>query len=152
MPFTNYADQQIVQALLTGTALGAPATWYLALSTTAPTQAKGSAAPFWNFTEPTAGTGGYARLSVAANTTEWGPLGSEPSAGYTDQNIVSLAWPASGSGGWSTGSTPLVAVGFFDAASAGNLWIYATLTPSVQVNATGVVVSFPADSLTVTDN
>ena len=67
MPFTNYLDQRITQLLFSNTAYTIPATWYIALSTTTPSQ---GATP--NFTEPSGN--GYARVAVTNNT--WGWLSS----------------------------------------------------------------------------
>lgn len=70
MPFTNYLDQSIVQLLFSDTSYTIPTTFYVALSTTTPSQVKGSA-PFWNFTEPcavtqlTSATGTSAITSIA---------------------------------------------------------------------------------------
>jgi hypothetical protein len=153
MSFTNYADQQIINAVLADQALGNPSTWQMGLSTTAPSQVKGGATPYWNFTEPTSGTGGYGRLAVAANTTNWGAVGSPPTDGYSGTNLVAVTFPGS-SAAWASGATPLVAIGWWDSATvgAGNLWIFAPLAPTVTVSAAGVTVLFPASALVVTND
>lgn len=146
MPFTNYGLQAILTNILGNSASAAtPATYYLALSTTSPAQAKGSGT-FWNFTEPTAGTGAYARLSITNNTTNFTAIASEPTSGYSIQNNVTFTM-ATSTAAWSTGATPLVAGGLWDASSGGNLWAYGSLSPTVTVNQAGVAVTFTAAQL-----
>lgn len=140
MPLTNYAEQNVVLNLFGAVTFTLPTNYYLALSSTTPTQAKGLTTPYWNFTEPTS-TGGYARLAITNNTTNFGAIASEPTSGYTIQNNVSFAFTAS-AGAYSTGATPLTYGGIFDASSGGNLWGYGALSPSVTVNQAGVVVTF----------
>lgn len=152
MPKTDYFDQKIEDAFWQGASLGAPATLYFSFSTTAPTQVSTS---FWNFTEPTT-AGSYSRLSMTANATNFGPgsLTEPPTGGgYEIENLVALTFTTS-SAAWSTGSTPLVAVGVFDSATigAGNLWVYSSDSPTVTVNASGVIVSFPIGTFLDTNN
>ena len=63
MPLTNFLDQAVLQGPLGGVAYTPPADVYFGLSTTTPTQAEGSGAP-WNFTEPSA----QSQLTAATGT------------------------------------------------------------------------------------
>lgn len=58
LDLTNFAENKIVDALVRGQALGAPATWYISLDTVACNDAGGG-------TEVSGGS--YARASVAAS-------------------------------------------------------------------------------------
>jgi hypothetical protein len=139
MPFTNYLDQKITQLLWSNTTYPVPGTWYVALSSTTPTQ---GASP--NFTEPTVGA--YARVAVANNATNWSAISSEPSAGYTVQNNTAVSFPAA-TANWGT----MTYFGIYDAATAGNLVGYGALTAS-QTITTGVTASFAVGALTITNN
>ena len=63
--FTTYLDDAIVNQIFGGVAYTPPANIYIGLSSTLPTVAGG------NITEPAIGTNGYARASVANNTTNF---------------------------------------------------------------------------------
>jgi hypothetical protein len=54
MPLTDYLLQAQLAQWFGDVAPAVPATVYVALSQTTPTQAKGTSAPFWNFVEPSA--------------------------------------------------------------------------------------------------
>lgn len=54
MPFTTFYDQELLAYGQGDVVFTPPGTLYIALSTTAPTQAKGTTGAFWNFTEPSA--------------------------------------------------------------------------------------------------
>ena len=58
--WTDTVEQALLNHFLTDPAYTPPATMYIGLSTTTPTEAGG------NFTEETVGVGGYARVSTAA--------------------------------------------------------------------------------------
>jgi hypothetical protein len=120
-----------------------PATYYLGLSSTVPTQFKGVSSPYWNYTEPTLGTGNYARLAVPNTLTTFGPTPSEPTNGFLIQNNTTLAM-ATSTGPWSTGATTLIYGGLFDAAAGGNLWTYGPLSPTIAVNQNGISVVLTA--------
>lgn len=111
---TNFGELKVADALFGGAALGAPATWYLAAFTVAPTEAGGG-------TEVAGGS--YARLAVANN------LSNLPSAN-PKVNAALLAF-AQASAAWGN----VVAVAWMDAASGGNMWAYTTLdTPKDIAN------------------
>lgn len=102
-----------------------PVQWYLGVSTTAPTFAKGSS-PYWNFTEPT--DTAYARQAVTlvAATTQ-------PTNGYGMVPNGTVVFPTS-TVNWGT----ILYAGLFDSLSAGNLWYFA---PLVRSTADGAVTS-----------
>src|SRR6516225_9892091 len=139
MPFTNYLDQRITQLLFSNTAYTIPATWYIALSTTTPSQ---GATP--NFTEPSGN--GYSRVSVTNNTSNWTAVASPPANGYTVQNNTIITFPTA-TGSWGT----VTYFGIYDATTAGNLIGFGLLT-SAQSITTGIAASFAVAQLTVTNN
>lgn len=136
---TDYAENKVVDAVLRGQALGAPATFYIRLNTTACSDSASG-------TEVTGGS--YARVAVTSSLANWAGTQSAASTtassgtgGTTSNNgTISFTTP---SAGWGTVSS----VEWMDAASAGNSWICTTLTVSKTINS-GDAVSFPAASLT----
>jgi hypothetical protein len=109
---TNYGESKVLAHLFGGTTYAPVATWYIALFSVAPT-------------DTTAGTeltgGGYARAAVTNNTTNF-PAAS-PTINGTDITLFT-----------STGSHSAVAMGLFDAVTAGNLVAYSTFTSTPIVN------------------
>lgn len=136
---TDTAENKVVDALLRGQALGAPATFYIGLDTVACTEVGGG-------TEVTGGS--YARVAVTSSLANWAgtqsagsTVASSGTSGTTSNNGV-ITFPTP-SAGWGT----VVSVRWWDAASAGNAWICTTLTTSKTINS-GDAVSFPAATLT----
>lgn len=137
---TDYAENKIVDAVVRGQTLGAPATWYIGLDTVACTETGGG-------TEVTGGS--YARASLAASLTNWAgtqsagsTLASSGAGGTTSNNAV-LTFPTP-TAGWGT----VVSIRWWDAASSGNAWVCTPLTVNKTVN-TGDSVSFPAGTNTL---
>lgn len=140
---TNYAENKLIDALLRGQSLGAPATWYIALLTAAGTPETGSV------TECT-GTG-YAREAVTAGTADWsgtqsaGSTTASSGTGGRSSNNATIDFGTAGAGDWGT----ITHVAFYDASTSGNAWIVKALTASKVINS-GDPVTFPADALGVT--
>ena len=141
MPFTDYLDQALNQEVFGNTAYSVPPTLYVGLSTTTPTQAKGTS-PYWNFTEPSGNA--YARVTVANNTSNWTASGSQPANGQEQQNAASISF-ATASGTWGT----VTYFGIFDASSNGNLLAFGQLSAS-QTITTNDTASFGIGALTIT--
>jgi len=137
---SNYAENKIVDALLRGQTLGAPATGYWALGTDTCTDAGPG-------TEVTGGS--YARVSVVSSLANWagtqsaGSTVASTGTGGTTSNNAAITFPQS-TAAWGN----LQSVWLMDATSAGNRWICINLTTPFNVTAAGVTVSFPAGSLT----
>lgn len=135
--FSNYTQAKILNLWFGGTAYTPPATLYLAMFTVAPNSGTGSGG-----TEATGG--GYARLSVSQNTTNWpAATGGSPT---TIENGAAFTYPQA-SGDWSTQS-PMVAWGFYDALTGGNLIASGSLTES-KIVYSGDTPSFPIDNLQI---
>lgn len=138
-PITDYAENKTLDALIRGQTLGAPVTWYLGLTTDACTDAGAG-------TEPSGGS--YARVAVSASLANWagtqsaGSTTASSGTGGTTSNNATISWPAS-TAAWGT----LVAVRWYDAASAGNPWLCLPLSSSLNVSAAGFTVSFSAGQL-----
>jgi hypothetical protein len=138
---TDFAENRIVDALLRAQALGAPATWWVALYTTACSDTGGG-------TEVSGGS--YVRPSVTASLANFAgtqsagsTTASSGTGGQTSNNAaINFATP---SAGWGT----VTHWGLVDASSAGNVWVCASLTVSKTINS-GDTVSFAAGALTVT--
>lgn len=136
---TDYAENKIVDAVLRGQAIGAPATFYIGLDTGACTETGGG-------TEVTGGS--YARVAVTSSLANWAgtqaaasTTASSGTGGTTSNNgVITFTTPTAG---WGT----VVSVRWWDAASAGNAWICSTLTLGKTINS-GDAVTFPAATLT----
>ena len=136
---TDYAENKIVDAVMRGQTLGAPATWYVALYTVCPTDSTAG-------TEVTGGS--YARVAVTAGLTQWagtqsaGSTTASSGTGGTTSNNATISFPTP-TAGWGT----VVCWGLADAALSGNLWIYSALTVNKTIN-NGDSVSFSAGAAT----
>ena len=124
MSFTNFLETEILDHVFAGAAYTAPATKYLALYTAAPGETGGG-------TEVSGGA--YARQSVAFTTT-----------GNTTSNSAAVEFPTA-----TAAFGTVTHVGVFDAATAGNLMAYATLSSSKAI-ATGDVFRVPTGDLDIT--
>lgn len=125
---TDYLENAVIDHAYTGkTALTKP-TVHVALFTVAPT-------------DSTAGTevsgGSYARVATAG--ADW-----NAASGGAASNANAITFPTP-TAGWGT----IVAIGGFDASSAGNLLWYSDQTPNKTVNS-GDPVSIPAGDLDIT--
>lgn len=121
---SNYLEDAMLNAVFRNTSYTSPATVYVALFTAAPGEAGGG-------TEVSGG--GYARKSVTFGA---------PSSNII-ANTNDVTWTASGAN-YGT----IVAIGFFDASSGGNLLAYKPV--SNQVVNDGNTYHFPIGNLTVT--
>lgn len=130
--FVDTVEQSMLNHFLTDPAYTPPATMYLALSTTTPTEAAG------NFTEPSSGS--YARVSTAA--ADWGPAtGTAPA---TKSNTAVKTFPTA-TGDWSSGAN-MTHFGLYDASTAGNLLAWGALGTAKPV-LNGDTASFAASAL-----
>lgn len=137
MPATNYLLDLILEEEFGAVAHAAVATMYFGLSTE--TFTKTTTTPTG---EPT-GLGGYARVSFTNDQTNWG----DASTGIL-VNDVAVTFPeCTEATGWGTILTVFIADSV--TVGAGNTLWYYTLSPSFSVP-DGLVVSFPASSITVT--
>jgi hypothetical protein len=133
---TDYAERQIANCIFGAATLTPPATWHVALFSTAPNAETGASG-----TEISGNN--YSRLAVTNNTTNF-PTVSSGSGVKT--NAVDLVF-ATPSGNWSGINT----IGFLDASSGGNLWYTSPFPGNATYNAvSGQTVKIPAGSLTLT--
>jgi hypothetical protein len=131
-----YLEAQILTWLKGTTFVAAPTTTYVALFTTAPTS--------------DAGTGGtevsgnaYARQPITSSS-GWSAISGGATTPDTISNAAVITFPTPTGAGWGT----VVAIGLYDAVTAGNLLYFATITS--QAIGTGVVASFAIGTLVVT--
>jgi hypothetical protein len=130
--FVDTVEQSLLNHFLTDPAYTPPATMYLALSSTTPTEAGG------NFTEPSGGA--YARVSTAA--ADWGAAtGTAPA---TKSNTAVKTFPTA-TADWVAGVN-LTHFGLFDASTAGNLLAWGALGTAKPV-LNGDTASFAAAAL-----
>lgn len=125
--FNDFAENKILELIVGKTAFATP-TAHVALFTVAPTDAGGG-------TEVTGGS--YAR--VATTGTDW----NAASLGAID-NATTITFPTA-TASWGT----VVAFALFDAATAGNMLVWADLTTSRTVN-NGDTARFSAGALDIT--
>ncbi len=123
--FSNYLENALINAVLRNTSYTSPATVYVALYTTDPTDADTGTEVSGN---------AYARQSVAF---------SSPSNGATS-NSAAVEFPQA-TGSWGT----VAYIGIRDASSGGNLLFHTALDASKTI-ATGDVFRIAIGSLTVT--
>lgn len=132
--FVDTVEQALLDHFLTDPAYTPPATMYLALSSTTPTEAGG------NFTEPSGGS--YARVSTAA--ADWGAASGTAPA--TKSNTATKTFPAA-TADWVAGAD-LTHFGLFDAETVGNLLCWGALGTAKPV-LSGDTASFAAGALVV---
>lgn len=132
--FVDTVEQALLDHFLTDPAYSPPATMYIGLSSTTPTEAAG------NFTEPSGGS--YARVSTAA--ADWSAASGTAPA--TKTTTATKTFPTA-TADWASGSN-LTHFGLFDAPSAGNLLAWGALTVAKPV-LNGDTASFAAGALTL---
>lgn len=138
--FTDFAENKIVDAVFRGQPLGAPATLYVGLFTAAPSDAGGGVE---------AVGGSYARVAVVSNLANWAgtqaaasTVASSGTSGTTSNN-AKITFPAP-TAAWGV----VTHFGLFDAATGGNLWVYAALPLPKTINAGDAAPSFEIGALT----
>jgi hypothetical protein len=124
---SDYAEDLVLDWLLTNGAATRPTAWYLALFTVAPGEAGGG-------TEVSGGS--YARQAATFVVS-----GSAPA---TASNSVAIEFPAA-TGNWGT----IVAAAVFDASSSGNMIAFGNLTASKAIDS-GDVLRFAIGEVDVT--
>lgn len=122
--FSDFLENELLDHAFRNAAYTPPATVYMALFTVAPTDAGGG-------TEVSGG--GYARQSVTFGAASGGAI----------SNTGAVSWTASGA---NFGS--VVAVGFFDASTAGNMMAWDAIT-SATVN-DGDTLNFAIGAIDIT--
>lgn len=137
---SDFAENKMVDAALRAQALGAPASFFIALYTTCPTDSTAG-------TEVTGGS--YARVSVTSSLANWagtqsaGSTVASSGTGGTTSNNATITFPAP-TANWGV----VTCVGWTDAASAGNIWIYNALTVNKTINNGDAAPSFAIGALT----
>ena len=124
MSLTNAFETTVLQFAFTAGAVTRPTSWYIGLFTAAPGEAGGG-------TEVAGGA--YVREAATFSVT-----------GNLATNTAAIEWPTAG-GAWGT----LTHIAIFDAATAGTMLAYATLTAAKTID-TGDVFRIPAGDLDIT--
>lgn len=126
--FSNYAENLVLNWLLTTNSATRPTAWYVALFTAAPSD-----------------TGGGTEVSGSAYVrTATGTITVSGTA-TTATNAAAIEFAAASGGNWGT----ITHAAIFDASTGGNMLAWAALTTSRTIN-DGDVFRIPAGSLTVT--
>ena len=135
---SDYLEKALLDGVLGGSAFSLPATVYLALFTTDPTDVAASG------TEAT-GTG-YQRLAITNNATNW-PAASGTTATKSNGTVLTMA---TAGGDWSSGSN-MAYWALFDASSGGNKLYYGAITtPKPVLN--GDTPSFAIGAISITED
>ena len=129
--FTDFLEDELLDHVFGNAAYSAPGTQYVGLSTTT------IADDGTNDTEPAGGS--YARVSATNNDTNW-PAAS----GGAKANGAAFAFPQA-SGSWGV----IIDFAIYDAATAGNMLAFGTLTTSKTV-LTGDTPQFAIGDLDIT--
>ena len=124
---SDYAEKLLLDYSMTTGSVTRPTAWYVALYTSAPTDAGGG-------TEVSGG--GYARKAVT--------FAAATSGAGTTSNTGDVTWTASGAA-----FGTVVAIGIFDAASSGNLLWHGNMTASKTI-ADGDTLEFSAGNIDLT--
>jgi hypothetical protein len=128
---TDAAEALLLDHIFSDPVWTPPATWYLAVSSTTPTEAGG------NFTEPVGNN--YARIALAA--ADWAAAVTGQPSTKTNLNPIQFL---QASGSWGL----LTHFGLFDALTVGNLRFWGPLGASKSV-AFGDTAAFAAGTLIV---
>jgi hypothetical protein len=139
---TDFAENKVLDATIRAQAIGTPATWYVALFTTCPTDSTAG-------TEVSTSGTAYARQPVTAGLTQW--AGSQAAASTTassgtngtTSNNAAITYSAP-TASWGT----VQCWGLADAVSAGNIWIYSALTANKTINSGDAAPSFAISAAT----
>lgn len=147
---SDYLENKLIDWLLRGQAIGitgasagagsGPTTVYVGLLTAAPSDSGGG-------TEVSGGS--YARVAVTSSLANWagtqsaGSTTASSGTGGTTSNNNAITFPAP-TANWGV----VTHMGIYDAASGGNLLVYAALTASKTVNNGDAAPSFAAAALT----
>ena len=138
--------QQQMDFIFQGAAAGsAPSAMFLGLKTADPSDDNSTG------TEPTSGTGAYARVSCTPGTTNWNAATSTAGSASTVTNKLAFTFPAS-TAAWSTGATSVTYAILMSASTAGSYYGRASLTAGQAVNASGITLSFAASALSWTNS
>jgi hypothetical protein len=140
---TNFAENALIDALLRGQALGAPATFHVALFTSDPTET-GAAGTEASYT-------GYARVAVASSLANWAgtqgagtTVASSGTGGVTSNNgVITFGAPTSG-------PQTVTHWALMSASTGGNMWLYGALSASRVINNGDAAPSFAAAAFVVT--
>lgn len=138
---SDYLENQVVDHIFRTAAFTKPTVLAVGLLTAAPSDVGGG-------TEVTGNA--YARVSLNPlnanwNATQGGTTGASSGTGGVTANATTITFPTPTPAGWGT----VTHFGLYDAASAGNLILWGTLTASKVINS-GDSVTFPAGSLQFT--
>lgn len=132
---SSYLEGKILDEIYGATAFAAPATIYVGLFTAAPSDAGGG-------TEVSGG--GYARVAVVNNATNWPAASGTP---RMKSNGTAITFPAP-TANWGTATH----FGTFDAASAGNLLHWGALTTPRTINNGDGAPNFAVGALDITED
>jgi hypothetical protein len=141
---SDYLENKFLDWLLRGQTFTAPTTTYIGLFTANPTDAAGG-------TEVAGGS--YARVAVTSSLANWdgtqstGSTAASSGTGGQTSNNNAITFPAP-TANWGV----ITGMAIFDAATAGNMLYWAALTASKTVNSGDAAPSFPAASLTITED
>lgn len=141
---SDYLENKFIDWLLRGQTFTPPATVYIALYTANPSDTGGG-------TEVSGGS--YARVAVTSSLANWAgtqgagtTVASSGTGGQTSNNNV-ITFPAP-TANWGT----VTGMAIYDAASGGNELYWSALTTSKTVNSNDAAPTFPAGTLTVTED
>lgn len=129
---TNYTEDEVIKHIFRTGSFTKPATHYVGLFTAAPGEAGGG-------TEVSGGA--YARVAVTVGDAEWAATSGGDG---TTSNVNAITFPAPSGTNWGV----VTHWGIFDAATSGNLLIYAPLTTSKTINDGDAAPSFASGALT----
>ena len=142
---TNYARNKLIDAVFRDQAITFPASFWLALYTVAPTAAGGGTEVSHVDVD---------RIEIPCSLTAWSGTQAAGSTGISSgtTGVISNNDPVTVVASLTAPLTGIVAVGLFDAATAGNLWHFGSIVDSTDAPitrsfSTGAAVEFAAGEL-----
>jgi len=138
---TDYGENKLIDAMMRGQSIGAPANWHAGLDTVACNEAGGG-------TEVTGGS--YARIAIPATLAAWagtqsaGSTTASTGSSATTSNNALITFPTP-TANWGQ----VVSFRLWDAATGGNAWLCQTLVLPKTVNNGDDPPKFNAGSLTI---
>ena len=140
---SDYLENKLIDHIFRGVAFTAPSPLYIALYTSNPSDAGGG-------TEVTGGS--YARVSVTPNSTNFANTqnsgtGASSGTGGQTSNLTTITFPAP-TANWGV----VTGMAIMDASTSGNELYWCALTASKTINNGDAAPTFPAGSLTITED
>lgn len=137
---TNVAKNYLIDHLWRTAAMPKPLVWWWALFTVAPTEVGGG-------TEVTTVSTGYGRVELDPSNANYASTQGTTSGASTGSTGLTSNAVAIQYGAPLLNWGSIAAIGAFDANTAGNLWVWAPVSPALQINQGDLAPAIPIGAL-----